>query len=142
MVALVLTLIRLAVASKWVEYKFGLEYGDNIYDYSGNGRDGTNGALNSDNKAKMTDRGMYFDGGKVHIDVPEKYSGPYLGTFFSVVLWTMPKDEDGIIFRRGPGSINNNFLITRDKAKSSVDFEINYSGSLSTTCSNYDVGKR
>ena len=141
MVALVLLRICVALASKWVEYKFGLEYGDSIYDYSGNSRHGTNGGLNTNYKAKMTDRGMYFAGSKSHISVPDSYSGPHLGSSFSIVIWSMPRVQDGYIFVRGPGSASNHISIYGDSSQSLIGFKNLYSSGYSTSCGDYLVGK-
>ena len=82
-------------ASNLVNYKFGSNFGQIFYDYSGTGNHGENGiTLGSDaNDTRPIDRGAYFDTQNKIINLPPNNikSDPLkLGAYFSIITWVYP----------------------------------------------------
>jgi hypothetical protein len=82
----------LSSASKILEYRFGMNFGQVFYDYSGNGRHALNGRLSSvdGDDGTSTDRGIYFY--NTQITLPSNTIVPAmapLAPIFSIVTWAM-----------------------------------------------------
>ena len=84
-------IISLSLSSKVAEYKFGINFGQIIYDYSGNGRHGSNLHF------KSTDRGVYFDGSANSITL----NNPRLPKTCSIIFWFLANGQSGSIFYFG-----------------------------------------
>ncbi|OMJ81592.1 hypothetical protein SteCoe_17901 [Stentor coeruleus] len=105
-----------ALCAKIIEYKFGTNFGQIFYDYSGNNRHAVNGnsSLTLDYDTKPTDRGAFFAKDiENRIKLPPNdvaTSNFYLGSKFSVVLWIMTGNSCNItIFCRL--SLNSNYVL-------------------------------
>ena len=86
--------LTLALGAKILEYKFGRDYGDKFYDYSGQGRHGTSGDGLKQYKVKSTDRGVYIQNTVNYVSIPN-FSFPPI---YSIYLWLSPKSAGGDIF--------------------------------------------
>ena len=83
------------LASHLVSYKFGLNFGQIFYDYSGSGNHGQNGnTLDSDISDTIPiDRGAYFNTQYSLIKLPPNDIKPdslKLGSDFSMIMWFYP----------------------------------------------------
>ena len=91
-------------SSKLVEYKFGYNFGQIFYDYSGKGNHGQNGDSPSSTTSdtKPTDRGALFSDGKSdYIMLPpnsEVTSGLAIGSAFSITMWCLNFDTRNYIY--------------------------------------------
>ena len=91
-------------SSKLVEYKFGYNFGQIFFDYSGKGNHGQNGISPSSTTAdtKPTDRGAFFsDSTSDYIMLPPNSvvtSGLALGSTFSITMWCLNFDTRNYIY--------------------------------------------
>ena len=97
MISLV-SIISLSIAAKITEYRFGVNFGASIYDYSGKANTGTNSNL------KSTDRGIYLDGSSNSVVL----KNPSIPDTSSIVFWILPNTTTGSIICYGT---ENEYLI-------------------------------
>ena len=117
MVSRFLILVCACLATKIVEYTFGTNYGQVFHDFSGNSRDGVNGASSatSSEDTIATDRGAYFGNGNYQITLPandQQASAFSLPSTFTIAAWIFPFNVNGLIFYRYKDS-NDYFYLTR-----------------------------
>ena len=91
-------IISFSFAAKIAEYRFGVNFGSSIYDYSGKSNTGANSNL------KATDRGIYLDGSKNSIVL----KNPSLPDTSSILFWILPASTTGSIICYGT---ENEYLI-------------------------------
>lgn len=83
--------------SSLLEYKFGRDFGEKFYDYSGNLNHGLVGA-DVPSKPYKTDRGVYFYGGSYnYIKATNQFTLP---SSFYIVSWVMPSSLDNLFFSK------------------------------------------
>ena len=87
-----LIIISKIFASNIVNYKFGSNFGQIFYDYSGSGNHGVNGdiILTDPYDTIPTDRGAYFPEYSNHIKLPPNSrvaNSVSLGSQFSIIMW-------------------------------------------------------
>jgi hypothetical protein len=93
-------------ASIVAEYRFGSNFGQVFYDYSGNGHHAVNGLASTSTSQDTiaTDRGAYFSSSGSQILLPpnDKVSSPFfLSTPFSITMWVLPTcSNDCYLFTR------------------------------------------
>ena len=118
---LFLIALSTTISQKQVEYRLSRNYGQLIYDFSGNSRHSSNGnsVLSPLNDAMFTDRGLYVSGSACTMPTStnENFKVPNPGT---IILWAMTSSIAGkffhqyidlkntIVFRKGP---SNNLVI-------------------------------
>ena len=90
--AIILSLVNSQIL---LDYRFGKNYGDTFYDYTGNKNHGINGNGVSSSKVKSTDRGIFIAQGAYYISIPSTFSYP---TVYAVNFWIMSNSMDGLIF--------------------------------------------
>ena len=88
---IILLTLKLSLASKIVEYRPSINFGQVFYDFSGNKNHGVNGVDSTSTTSDVfsTDRGAYFGGASV-ITMPPNDQVPtaiYLSPVYSVVIW-------------------------------------------------------
>jgi hypothetical protein len=131
-------LLSTSLSTNVVYYKFGSNFGQIFYDYSGMGNHGQNGeSITSNIKDTIpTDRGAYFDlSTNTYIKLPPnniKTSSLQLGSTFSIVMWFRPSyvasDTEYYLTKRFKDS--NNFLYwKRDEEDKELEVEIDINGS-------------
>ena len=89
---ILILIISLSLSAKVAEYRFGINFGQTIYDYSGNGKHGSN-----QYNFKSTDRGIFFDGSANSITM----SNLRLPQTCSILFWILPNDNSGSVFYFG-----------------------------------------
>ena len=124
MLTLLTLYLQLSLSAKYVEYKFGVSYGNTYIDYSGRNFHGSNGGSSGTSHVTHSDRGVYIGGGDKHVLLPEGYSTTKLSSTFSILLWAMPKVQSGRIFYRGTGETNN-LLIFGETTNQRLNFQFN-----------------
>ena len=104
-----------------VEYRFGVNYGQVLLDYSSNNNHGVNGDshLTSSSDTILSDRGAYFDESSDAITIPKNTlvtTDVTLSNTFTILCWFLPQDKDGILFYRykSGDSSNNYFTVARE----------------------------
>ena len=139
-------LINIALSALVVEYRFGHNFGEVLYDYSGNNRYGVNGESSSTTtkNVKFTDRGAYFDENSrdnIIIMPPNDIitSSYTLGSTFVVLFWMLPLDVSNFyIYNRKNSDGSYRFYIERVDYLDRLKFTmINSGGTFSKTSSNY-----
>ena len=111
-------------SSQLAYYKFGSNFGQIFYDYSGSGNHGQNGYTleNDDRDTKPTRTGAYFTVQQsCYIMLPPnniKSSSISIGSTFSIVMWFNSLDDgDGYLTYRERDS-SNYFNLVRQKSQS------------------------
>lgn len=93
----ILLLVFLSLADNLVYYKFGSNFGQIFYDYSGKGNHGQNGISTSSTTADTTptDRGAYFIGTSYIMLPPNNVlsTAVSIGSTFSIIIWIKPLDN-------------------------------------------------
>ena len=69
---LLLVLAAVAISQKWLEYRFSRDYGNYFFDYSLNGRYGTNGDTKYNTFVISTDRGIYLNYDLISVTINSK----------------------------------------------------------------------
>ena len=129
-------LINIALSALVVEYRFGHNFGEVLYDYSGNNRYGVNGESSSTTtkNVKFTDRGAYFDENSSDniITMPPNdiiTSSYTLGSTFVVLFWLLPYDYTNfIIYNRENADSSITFSIERIDINNKLHFNMKNSG--------------
>lgn len=106
------------LAKQLVYYKFGSNFGQIFYDYSGNGNHGQNGnsISNITNDIIPTDRGAYYVGVSNYIMLPpnDKVPTPIsLESTFSILLWVKPLDNRNYYITYRIKDASNYFFILK-----------------------------
>ncbi|OMJ83265.1 hypothetical protein SteCoe_15853 [Stentor coeruleus] len=115
--------VHISLSGKILEYKFGTNFGQIFYDYSGNNWHAVNGdnSSTSYNDTKPTDRGAFFvkdQQNRITLP-PNDYVTSYfnLGSNFSIVMWVMTGDSyDYTIFNRFTSNVSHMLKIKRSSS--------------------------
>ena len=83
-------ILLLVFAQKEVEYRFGINYGKRIFDFSLNKR---HTSIPPSSNIKSTDRGLYIPNEQTSLEVPTFTLNPE----FSVIMWVLMKSGNGLI---------------------------------------------
>ena len=108
--------------SNLVHYKFGSNFGQIFYDYSGNGNHGQNGdSTDQDEKDTIPDsRGAYFKDNNRFIRLPYnsiKDEALSLGSQFSILMWFYHSDVEPyntFLIKRANQNHTNSFTVVRE----------------------------
>lgn len=96
-----------SISSKLLEYRFGLNFGQVFFDYSGNSNLGVNGISSGSTieDSIATDRGAYFGVGNYRVTLPSNDQSPSvkLRSGFSILFWGIYEDYTYTLFHRSNG---------------------------------------
>lgn len=88
-------ILSMAYSQILLDYRFGKNYGETFYDFSGNKNHGINGNGIASYKVKSTDRGIFLTQGINFITIPSNFSYP---SIYAVNFWIMSNSTNGLIF--------------------------------------------
>ena len=122
-------------ATKLVEYRLGYNYGEVFHDFSGNSRNGVNGASSSTTTYNTiaTDRGAYFGSTTSQITLPpnDQVSSAFtLPATFTVASWVYATSI-GLLYNRIKDS-NNYFNLQNENSGSKMQANIDITGTSAT----------
>ena len=133
--------LQLSLSSKLLEYRPSINFGQVLFDFSGNGLHAVNGdaSTSTTNDVFCTDRGAYFGGANQVITMPSNDVVPtplYFPSVYSVIMWAYVFSYSSILYL-DYNNPNTNFVVINTMTGGGLRLCIAISGGIAEQSGTY-----